>query len=236
MKIVVSVASRDQNRLNGFLENLSQCRFTNNAQAMVLITGGDVRIDRKGWKAFIASKTISDVKRHYAAVIYEKFQMVKAIMQEDDIWIATDDDYQWNPHVMPFVERVMGDNPNVDYLCLLRGPGVTNIEQVALCGVPFFRHSSMMGGSVIARWKNFMPMMDGFFEEYGLEGMWDTDYWAYLQRKTGETHHIYTLVYFSLMQQCNLGSHYQKSMGEHMYAENFDGRMNPFDWIRRAGL
>jgi hypothetical protein len=236
MKFIVSVASMDQSRLDGFLDVLEKCDKPKDYRVLVLGTGGNVKINMDRWKLPITFKPLPEKKRYYGEVIFEKVQMAKHLIDEDGIFVNIDDDYFLNQRALTFTERIMNDNPQVNYLCLLRGPGVNITQTEELSGVPFFRHGSSMGGSLITRWPAFHSMVEEFFKEYPLENMFDQDFWGHLERKTGEKNHVHTLVYFSLVQHTNLGSHYQKAMGEHMYAENFDPRMDPFEWIRRAGL
>lgn len=234
MKTVMCVATMTQNRAIEFMEGAR--KVYGDITAIVVGTGEDLTnlsltMRHETTQAIVVQ--LENRPRQYAEVMFEKVKAVTPYCDDDTILITTDDDYVFNPHLVEFADKIFSENPQIDYLSVLRGSGLieTNIE--ILSGFPFMRCHSMMGGSMIVRWKAFETHARSFFDKYGLTNMYDVPYWKYLEEHFGLQNVVYTLMGpCSLMQHCNLGSNYRGKEEGHAYAENFDPRMNVLEWAK----
>lgn len=241
MSLVICVASNRANeRFDRMVTEINQCIYEKLFLTILVNTGEPYKKFFLGPDNF-KIREVRNMPRLYASVMYEKIQTVREYCDDETILISLDDDYSLNPYALQFIETVMTENPEINYLSCLRGPGVMVEEKDTLevNGFRMFRHFSCMGGSLCVRWKTFQPMIDVFFQEHnvsgedsGTAGMWDWCYWEWLSRQTGEKNNVYTTLDFSLYQHCLLGSAYQRekmNKWEIMRGENFDPVMNPFE-------
>lgn len=236
MNIVVSVSSKNQERLQGFLDDIGGCHFDQGDKILVVKTGegleipytyvGNAKIERRQGKVG---------KRLYADIIKERNEFLQEIANEDTIIVNTDDDYSFNPYAFRVIKKVFLENPKVNYISLLKGglPTPLTIKPVIMSGFTFFKVNSCMGGSIIAKWSIFKEDVDQYIEKYNSDNMFDIGFFNFINNKYGEDS-VYMLFNFSLVQHCNLISSYLESKDErgklaHMYGEHFDPRMNPFD-------
>lgn len=240
MKIVLCVAFYEHDRIKGFLEGLFRSKVKeNNLQIVTLSTGKALNLDEVvrtpvGFNR--RSHGVEAKKRPYSQVMYEKIKVASQYCGNDDIYWNSDDDYAFNPHWVDFALRVFQNHKEINYFSLLKVQH--KADRIKKHG-PFklgTRHSSM-GGSFGARWKVFKPHMDEWFklhnvtsEDPGTGGMFDQQFWEFLQEKTGALDNVWFPMNFSLIQHCNLVSNYvkaRKNKISHMYGEAFDPWCDP---------
>jgi len=92
-----------------------------------------------------------------------------------------DDDYFLNQYTYKVMKRVFAENEEVNYLSLLRGPGLAPTEEeiINLSGFNFMKTFSCLGGSLIVRWKVFKEHFKEFLEIHGTENMFDQIFFYY---------------------------------------------------------
>lgn len=249
MQIVVCVAHFDNEpRFLGVLNEGLEC---NRAPGDVLVVVNTGAVEEKfsenektEYSMNCTYRSILNKKRRYASVMKAKVEtcLMSKFTKEEFIFMNLDDDMSLNPHALSFARLIFEENPHVDYLSLLRGPGVmvNDMNEAYLSGFRFFRHPSTLGGAIIARWSTFKRDVTGFFDQNsvteddaGSGGMFDQSFFFYLKRSLGRSYEVYTLRDFSLVQHCNLVSSYseeRKDLLSHMYAINYDPRMNPMSF------
>jgi hypothetical protein len=227
MNIVLTVASISSDRIEDFLQGLENIRRTSSEDRIIVVGLGEPLESYHLDLMHIADvhKQLDNRPRPYAEVMYEKIITMASYCGEETVAFLIDDDYVLNPNAFGVAKKIFFENPEVNYASLLRGPGVQPEEIVKLSGIPFFRNHSCMGGSMIVRWKSFFMTVNSFFREKGTGGMFDQEYWDYLEETTGEKDQIYTIWPCSLVQHCDLGSHYDNSSG-HMYGGAYDPRID----------
>ncbi len=251
MEVAVSIASCGSiHRLRNFAHSMFGTSVGNGFLSLIdtgLVSEEEfncVRDDFSDVFIHIESKKVLNIKRRYSSVMWEKVQacLEGEMTSDSDIFVNLDDDMFLNPHAFRFLKKIYEENPQVDYVSLLRGPGVIvdRSNEVSLSGFRFFRHRSCLGGALTARWSVFKGDVDGFFnvncvtgEDAGTGGMFDQSFFDYLITNENKHKVVYTTRDFSLIQHCNLHSIYadeRKDLLSHMYAVNFDPRMNPFDF------
>jgi hypothetical protein len=245
LKVIICIAYYNKDRLPLLLKNIDDCSLLSDDILVLVDTNSKSENVISGYnniKYFV--KRISGGKRKYASVMYEKIRTCRELVNNFDntIFVNLDDDVFLNQSYFKFLKRIYEENESVDYVSLLRGPGVIVDEknEANLSGFRFFRHHSCMGNSLTARWSVFKEDVLGFFEYFnvsgedaGRGGMFDQIFFNYLSSVKNKEKVVYTIRDFSLMQHCNLGSVYadeRKDKLSHMYAINFDPRMNPFQF------
>jgi len=174
-------------------------------------------------------------KRPYNQIIQEKVEFISRYADDDSVvWLA-DVDYACSPYALRVMQTIFEENPQVDYLSLLRGPGVPEeVVNIELSGVPLFRWVSCMGGSIMTRWSTFKTHIKEFFAQGPTNPWFDgpvgVSFWPFLKERYGITNPVYTIGRPSLLQHCRLeGSFYRddKAGSNHMYACNYDPLTNP---------
>jgi hypothetical protein len=230
MDIIVCTASKNQGRLDGFMEEVNLSLFPfENLKIVVVDTIGNMKVETDSNCYRIVPDKLGDFFEP-STVMSKKFDAVDGMADDKSIVMMLDDDYSINPHALALSQQIMEENNEVNYLSLLRGPGVVNPDIINLSGWDFFQWPSCMGGSVIMRWSICRAHMQSFFFQKRGEA-WDSVYWRFLASEFGIIKPVYTLADFSLMQHCNLVSSYVGRRGglfDHMYGINFDPRLDPF--------
>lgn len=234
MNLIIAVASMAQDRLIGFMESLAQCQFRClSTKFLVMGTGEEVKLNYLNESVYYLMPVLKQLEkkpRLYGEIIKEKINFIKEFADDDSIVVMIDDDYDVNHYFSQVAMKVFSENEHVDYISLLKASNVYVKDPIKMSGFLWYHWHSCMGGSVIVRWKNFKNDIEEFFEKYGTNHMWDQIYWDFLTEKHKRNEHIYTLYNFSLVQHCNMISHYSKNRGNdnHVYGMNYDPRMNPF--------
>lgn len=244
---IVCVASYGRhNRLVNFLRMLADCELHFPMLSVIVLNTGDVPLPlfeycgERVKLLHIVPINVTPAPRQYAAVMYEKVRAVAPFATDDMIFINADPDYHYNPHIFRLMREIFVERPEIDYLSFLNAGGVC--PDTIINRLQFARARSCMGGSMIVRWKNFYPVVGEFFKQYevtetisGDAGQFDNLFWDFLSEKTGSENNVYTLVdNFSLVQHCNVISEYlgtkgDKGVDSHMYAVNYDPRIDPFE-------
>jgi hypothetical protein len=175
----------------------------------------------------------------YGEIIHAKVNLLRSLFEEDlvdnqSIYWNTDDDYVFNPQWYAFSKFVFMNHNEIDYFSPLKEYDTRDKNKENLHGFNFVKSKSCMGGSFGTRLSSFYPVVIEFFSNYGIYNMFDQDFWKFLAGKTGKEENIYMTSDFSLVQHCNLGSHYlhtKKSKLDHMYGIGFDPLINPIKLI-----
>jgi hypothetical protein len=227
MNIILCVASISSDRIEDFLQGMETIIRTSNEDKLIVVGLGEPLESYHLDVCHVADfyKQLDNRPRPYAEVMYEKIITMAPFCGEETIAFLIDDDYVMNPNSFRVAKKIFFENPEVNYASFLRGPGMQPEEIVKLSSVPFFRTHSCMGGSMIVRWKSFFMTVNSFFRERGTGGMFDQEFWDYLEEATGEKDQVYTIWNCSLAQHCDLGSHYDNDSG-HMYGEAYDPRID----------
>ena len=234
MKITICVASKSNDRLDGFLKYLSLCHLKG-AKLLILGTGEELYINSLAEHIQIVNPIVTQIENEpmwYARVMKEKLNLLKN-SGDHDIVFLTDDDYMFNPWAISVAKKIFMENEEVDYLSLLSGPGLipTEDEIINLSGFNFMKVHSCMGGSVIARWNTFLIDMESFFAKNDIDNQWDQLFWQFLDIQNGTNKHVYTILDISLMQHCNLISHFvhqKENVRVHMRGVDFEPLGNPY--------
>jgi hypothetical protein len=244
------VATKDLYRIGSFINRLSEKFYIDGGKLAIVITdsyNGDwfplmsdiENFNKESQRIFV---TICDQKpRLYGSVMKLKVEACEEIAAEDTCVFMADDDYVFNQNCFEYASNIFDQYSHVDYLSFTKGPGVIRDEQRVekLLGLDFQRLISTLGGAVIVRWNVYKEHMNEYFiqnnvtgDNAGSSGMYDWHYFdSYLSIKyNGRKDNVYTIWNPSLMQHCNMGSHFVKSRRgplDHMYAENFDPLFDP---------
>ncbi|MFA4845079.1 MAG: hypothetical protein WC654_00785 [Patescibacteria group bacterium] len=251
MKLVMVVAQyRNMGQLAGFLDSLAGCSVESLDSARLLVVntdGSHARLTVPNMET--GTVTISDRPRKYASVMYEKIRIASPWCDGDTIFCNVDPDYSLNSYALEVAHEVMRDNPQINYLSLLKEPGMADltIPRIELSGWRFCMQPSAMGGAMICRWSHFGPNVQEFFREYGVTGDmpgraggFDQEYWRFLTRRAGGNSRHVAMSDIGWVQHCNTVSNYLESKGaegvlSHMYSLDFDPRMNPFEIRKLTG-
>jgi hypothetical protein len=245
MRIILSVAFyEDVQRAKNFVESVSRTKNLDNVSFVFLMTGGNetsVRISSELLKLprkYI--KRIEGRKRLYSQIMFNKFHFASEVCQDDDVYWNADDDYVFNPYWADFVIKLFSENPEIQYLSLLKEKFFyekVNIKSGFSMGI----QPTCMGGALGIRWSTFKEHMSEWLtahqvsdESPGYGGMFDVEYWPWLHKKMGTRDVVYAPSDFSLIQHCNLVSNYLETKANrvsHMYATNFDPCCNPFNLL-----
>lgn len=245
MKIVICVASYTHDRLLNFLDTIYSS-ISGSDDVLLIIETGDPYLNLEGICAGKRPRTyiyeIERKERTFTQVTYEMIEIASMICDDNTIFMILDNDYHINPHALNFARLIMGENPEVNFLSLLRGPG-TNIEKqnlITLSGFNFFKWDTCMGGSSIFRWKEVCPLLKKFFEMTGISKentgeswAFDIDFYGFIKKEIQDPLPIYTTYDFSLVQHCNLVSgvlNTRAGIYDHLYAMNYDPRCDPFEF------
>jgi hypothetical protein len=230
MNVVLCVASISSEKIDGFLSGIRDLRRNSNEDKVIVVGLGEPLESYYLEESQVVDiyKQLDNRRRPYAEVIWEKIITMAPFCREETVAFLIDDDYAVNPNIFRVAKKIFFENPQVNYLSLLKGPGVIPDEMIQLSGIPFFRHHSCMGGSLIIRWKVAFPVIQKFLIKCSLTGGFDQEFWDYLEEITEEKNHVYTIWPYSLMQHCDLGSSYPENSSWHMYGESYDPRVNPF--------
>jgi hypothetical protein len=167
--------------------------------------------------------------------MFSKFQLASEVCQDDDIYWNADDDYAFNPYWADFALTIFRENPEVNYLSLLKEK-LSYKETRNLSGFSMGIQPSCMGGAFGVRWSVFKEHMGQWLQEHnvsdespGSGGMFDVEFWPWLYVKSQDV--VYAPADFSLIQHCNLVSNFletKRSRTDHMYAYAYDPLTNPF--------
>jgi len=249
MNVAICVATMNLDRLDRFIDGIPNEFFGLGGKIIVVITNNY----DSSWYSYMNYLSVnSDVvhtiiaeqmPRLYSSVMKLKVDSCSSLLEEDTCVFMADDDYMFNKHCFEFASKIMETYPQVDYLSFTKGPGVIRDEQRVenFLGIDFQRLISTLGGAVIARWKTYKKHMEEYFQTYkvtdndpGGAGMYDWHYFdTFLNTKyNGRKDNVYTILNPSLMQHCNLISHFmhtRRGPMDHMYAENFDPLINPLE-------
>jgi hypothetical protein len=241
MNLVISTTCYGTaHRIEGFLKNISECHSFEDALVLVVNTGPSCSYDvPKGMNHAI--RNCVDIPRAPTSAMYEKVRVAKEFCNKDTIYMCFDDDYALNPYVLDFVKTIFEENPIVNYMApvISFGNDIPPERQVVLSGFDFAKVGGCLGGSLMARWSHFEPMVDEYFEINNIDGerpgqdhSFDIEFLTnFLPGKTGTEFNIYCLRWFSLVQHCNMVStwlSYRAGLLDHTYCQNFDPRTNPF--------
>ncbi len=222
------VASRDERRLSCFMDTLCITDVTEgNLTAIVLNTGMPHEraeliassYEKEGFNVTVRKATLKN-RVPYAQVMKMKLKHLEkrdlneigGLGDDDTVWLA-DDDYAMNPEWHNVSKKIFRENPSVNYLTLGKFP-VSGLPVFSLSGINFHKVNSLMGGSIMCRFGRFKKDAEVFFSTYGLNNMFDQDFWKIVKDD------IYMLADFSMIQHCNFGSHYGRT--GHMYAVDYD--------------
>jgi hypothetical protein len=227
VNVILCVASISSDRIEDFLQGMETIIRTSNQDKIIVVGLGEPLESYHLDVCHVADiyKQLDNRPRPYAEVMYEKITTMAPFCNEETVAFLIDDDYIMNPNAFRVAKKIFFENPEVNYVSLLKGPGVQPEEIVKLSGIPFFRSHSCMGGSMTIRWKTFLPMVQRFFEKCGMNNQFDQIFWDFIEEETGEKDQVYTIWNCSLIQHCDLGSHYDNDSG-HMYGEAYDPRIN----------
>lgn len=234
MNVMFATAALTQDEADNILDELE--KLPENPKVVLVGTGEELDYYyRDAFEMNLTVRQLENKPRPYAEVMEEKIRAIEPFCDDDSVVFCIDPDYSLNIHVVEFIDKIFSENSEVNYLSLLRGPGVSDGD-ITLSGFRFRLWGSCMGGSIVARWSVFKKHVAEFFAECGNKGMFDQDFWNFLHLRYFTPRVVYTLAdSFSLIQHCNLGSRYRNSGGHarfgHLYAVNFDGKCNPFSLI-----
>lgn len=262
MKLVITVAAYEAGNLHAFLNRFPLNKLRYNDTLLIVGTGESTPNDTLKSTVCIAKDiarnksldydfipdiryaSIPPMPRRYASVMYEKIRICEEEGLSDDntILFNCDDDYHYNPHAFELARRAFEHFKDMDYLSLLRGPGIdeNKVETVPFGGLTLAKLGTCMGGSMVARWSKFRPTVKRFFKGFGVNGevagkagMFGVEYWKFLHPHIQNKTPVWTLMDFSLVQQCNTISYFvkeKKSKGplQHMYGVNYDPVCDPF--------
>lgn len=244
MNIVICVATKDQKRIEGFLDEVNNCITIGlDYKIIVIDTGGDIDLSRYPSSKPLILKKVSPIPRLYASVMWEKLNEAKPFCDDKTVLMNFDDDYSVNKYALLFTDKIMKENPEIDYLSLLKEPRmINNSGELLLSGFRFSRQPSCMGGSMIVRYRPFVSQVEAFFNEYwvtgnnpGTGGMFDVPFWEFLKNRYGLENVVYTTSSFSLTQHNNLVSSYlatKRDKFDFMSGLDYMPRTNPFELIK----
>jgi hypothetical protein len=180
------------------------------------------------------SNKMSNERLNYAEIMRTKILASSPFCDENTVYWNTDDDYAFNPYWYLVAKEIFTNHKEVTYISLLKEFNTKTYIPENLSGFGFIRTKSCMGGTFGVRWETFEPIVMEYFITYGINNMFDQEYWKFLSSKTNNLYNIYMLESFSLIQHCNLVSNYlntKTNKTDHMYGLDFDPNCNPFNLI-----
>jgi hypothetical protein len=204
-----------------------------------LDVGTEIRNSALDWVYDFSSK-----RRQYSSVMVDRiFAIQRYTKNNEDVLIFNiDDDYSVNTQVFSFARKLFENYSEIWMASMLKHPGSSSSPRFKMLGHEFCQRASCMGGSLIFRWSKFIPLFNEFVETHhvtsetsGEGGMFDTEFFHFLQTK-GIKEPVTMIQDYSLVQHCNLGSHYIEQKGDlgiraHMYGEDFDPYVSPWNRV-----
>ena len=239
---VTCVASNSQSRLRTFLDSFT--KTVNLEDLFLVIVDTTPNSENKlivpeeyeenlRYFVFQSNKTTNE-RLNYAEIMRTKILASSPFCDEDTIYWNTDDDYAFNPYWYLVAKEIFTNHKEVTYVSLLKEFNTETYTPENLSGFGFIRTKSCMGGTFGVRWETFEPIVMEYFMTYGVNNMFDQEYWKFLSSKTNNLYNIYMLESFSLIQHCNLVSNYlntKTNKTDHMYGLGFDPNCNPFNLV-----
>lgn len=235
-EFIIGVATNSNERFNSFVKSLNQ---TINKEEILLVIvdttiHGLSERERNVIRLDYAYRHCPAEERlPYAEVMKLKVETVKHLCQEAKFYWNSDDDYIFNPYWYLVIKTLL-EHSEIDYLSLLKI--VRTIEEAPkdYSSFSLLRAYSCMGGAFGARIDAFFPVVNAYFDCYGIKNMFDQAFWGFLFEFTGRKDNVFTLNDFSLIQHCNLISSYLDQKGskrEHQYGIDFEPAGNPFNIV-----
>lgn len=235
-EFVIGVATNSSERFTSFIRSLNQ---TLNKEEILLVIV-DTTIHGLSEQNRNAIK-LSYVYRHfpaeermpYAEVMKLKVDTVQYICPEAKFYWNSDDDYIFNPYWYLTVKTLL-EHSEIDYLSLLKIARTIEEAPENYSSFSLLRACSCMGGAFGVRTDAFFPVVNAYFNHYGIKNMFDQSFWEFLFEFTGRKDNVFILDNFSLIQHCNLISSYLDQKGsrrEHQYGLDFEPIGNPFNIV-----
>ena len=244
MFLCCTVTLGERERLDNFMRSLSLAldvtpEFDNSLFLLLTDTGPGIDYLKAVNKYYInvSMKWVGNLKGMGPKnLVYHRIKHIEEFgVGDDDVIMAYDDDYVFNPYFLRFTARIFRENEDINYLSLLKPedfhihPEWKSIEK---SGFNFIKHPSCMGGSSMYRWKAFKNHIYDFFEENQIDGKsqngnstFDQSIWNFIQSRDPEFT-FWHLCDYSLVQHCNYSSYWGRS--GHTYGGSFDPCVNPF--------
>lgn len=243
MLLCCTVTLGEKKRLDNFIRSLTIAldktpEYDNNFCLLLTDTGPGTTFSSLYKKLINASLMWNGDLRGLGPknLVYHRIKHLEEFGVEDnDIIMAYDDDYVFNPYFLKFTTKIFSENKDINFLSLLKPEDFHRHPEWKIekrSGFGFIRHPSCMGGSSMYRWGAFKEHIYDFFTLYQIDGKsscgdstFDQSIWKYIKGRD-PNFTFWHLCDFSLVQHCNYGSYWDRD--GHTYGASFDPCVNPF--------